>query len=71
MPFKVGDRITAPHSIAGLACEIVEVRATGYTWRYVPRQGDAQLIAALGTQVTYRSENSSDPFFARGWTIVQ
>jgi len=37
--------------------EIIAVRNTGYTWKYID------------SDKKFRSENSSDPFFDLGWKL--
>lgn len=46
--------------------EIVDVRPTGYGWRY-PEHGK---ICPDGSENYWWSENSSDPFFVLGWKKV-
>lgn len=62
--FNVGDRIEMPGDALRVVLEIVEVRSTGYTWRYVPKDGGAP------SGLTYRSETSGDPMFVTGWVLV-
>lgn len=59
MKLSVGDTIigTHPHN-DGIIREILEVRKTGYTWKYPESDAD------------FWSENSSDPFFVMGWELV-
>ncbi len=60
MKLSVGDKIYGQqHHNKGIIREIVDVRDTGYTWKY-PDHDD-----------TYWSENSNDPFFEFGWELLK
>lgn len=54
---KVGDRMKWQTVIR----EITEVRPTGYQWRYP----DLPDLCPDGSQNSFASENSDDPFFER------
>jgi hypothetical protein len=54
--FKVGDRIRQGNVVK----EITKVRETGYTWKY-PYIPDKD----------WWSEARDDPFFERGWDLIQ
>lgn len=56
--WQVGDVLRGTMHNSGVECEILEVRDTGYTWRY-PDIPDKD----------FWSENSCDPFFEWGWEI--
>lgn len=60
MDLRPGDRIQHP---SGTIREIVDVRPTGYGWKY-PEYG---LTCPDGKENYWWSENSSDPFFDVGW----
>jgi len=55
MKLKVGDKVMWDNN-PDVIREIIEVRPTGYTWRY-PGDEPATL------ENTWISENSNDPFF--------
>lgn len=42
---------------------ITEVRSTGYTWEYLHR-------GVASSALNFISENSTDPMFEVGWTLV-
>ena len=67
MKLRVGDIIQHEDDRA-FVCEILEVRATGFSYRYVlradrrtPNESDPLIDA-------YRSEQGDDPFFDGGWS---
>jgi hypothetical protein len=64
MNLHVGDRITKRRDALEQVIEIVEVRPSGYAWRYVPR------IGHIGLAEAYSSESTDDPFFDRGWSLL-
>ena len=71
MRLNVGDCVERLDDPLGLMCQILEVRATGYTWRYLRRNMPPSLnLAAATTEIRYRSESTDDRFFDRGWTKV-
>lgn len=55
MKLKVGDRVEG----WGVVRRITAVRPTGYSWVYDPDDWGREFM----------SENSSDPFFDRGWAL--
>jgi hypothetical protein len=69
MKLNVGDCIERPGDALELVCEIIEVRPTGYTWRYL-RRSDRVMRSALSVTGRYQSEFSGDPFFDQGWSLV-
>jgi hypothetical protein len=60
MDLRVGDRIE--HLSTGKVIEILQVRATGYTWRSVSAGRDVRAYA-------YRTDESDDPFLEQGWRL--
>jgi hypothetical protein len=60
MEFSVGDRIE--NLSTGKVIEILQVRATGYTWRTVSAGRDVHAYA-------YRTDESDDPFLEQGWRL--
>lgn len=57
MKLKVGDRVVW-NPDKDVIREIVEVRDTGYSWKYPD------------IDKTFLSENSNDPFFEMHWSLV-
>ena len=66
MELKVGDCVEHPDDALALICQIVDVRPTGYSWRYL-RMGLDVISVSLSPACRYRSENGDDPFFDAGW----
>lgn len=63
MKLKVGDKIMFDKN-PDVIREIVEVRTTGYTWRYPGSE-------PVDLSNTWISENSNDPFFDGLWEKVE
>ena len=70
MKLEVGDCIERPGDPSNYIVQIVQVRPTGYTWRYLPRD-TPPLAVPLTVGVQYESDITDDPFFDRGWQLVQ
>ena len=60
MRLRVGDRIE--DTTTGCVVEILQIRPSGYTWRTVSLNRDV-----LG--YAYRTDETDDPFFERGWRL--
>lgn len=67
MQLQVGDLIERGNET--LAIEIVAVRPTGYTWRYVLRDRRGVLHFQVAAP-TYQSDRGDDPLFDRGWRVM-
>ena len=65
MKLSIGHRITRADDPLAQVLEIVDVRPTGYGWRYVPP------AAREGLAESYSSEATQDRFFDRGWSLVE
>ncbi len=65
MNLEVGDRVVhrQPHS-EDVVREILEVRPTGYTWRYPDYPSDRDFDPISNSWMT---ENSNNPFLGLGW----
>jgi hypothetical protein len=69
MNLKVGDCIERSDEALELVCQILEVRTTGYTWRYL-RRNELPVSESLSVRGRYRSETTTDPFFEQGWSCI-
>ena len=70
MILKVGDCIEGPRAVGGLICQILVVRSTGYTWRYLVRDNRHLAQPSQREGWHYTSDVTSDPFFDDGWTQI-
>ena len=69
MILQVGDCIERSDEALELVCQILEVRPTGYTWRYL-RRNELLVSESLSVRGRYRSETTPDPFFEQGWSRI-
>ena len=69
MNLQVGDCIERSGEALELVCQILEVRATGYTWRYL-RRNELLVSESISVRGRYQSETTTDPFFEQGWSRI-
>lgn len=66
MKLAPGDQILYKCSDRNVVLEIVDVRPTGYGWKYP----DLDAVTPAGGENYFWSENSNDQFFDMGWRIA-